>query len=99
MHTCCSPTLGGDRRSRSFTSRIDEVNCLCDSSSGTAVAAAYKCWEKRVSVWRLFILKRRCTSSIGRAFSMLAVLFGALGLKAGASATLLVEDPYGKRGF
>jgi hypothetical protein len=30
---------------------------------------------------------------------MLALLFGALGQKAGASATLLVEEPYGKLGF
>jgi hypothetical protein len=42
---------------------------------------------------------RRCTSSIGRTFAVLAVLFGAFGLKAGASATLLLEEPYGKLGF
>ena len=30
---------------------------------------------------------------------MVAVLFGTFGLKAGASATLLVEEPYGKLGF
>src|SRR5216684_1622742 len=42
---------------------------------------------------------RRCTSSIGGAFAVLAVLFGAFGLKAGASATLLIEEPYGKLGF
>jgi hypothetical protein len=42
---------------------------------------------------------RRCASSIARTFVVLAVLFGALGLKAGASATLLVEEPYGKLGF
>ena len=30
---------------------------------------------------------------------MLAVLFGAFGLKAGASATLLIEEPYGRLGF
>jgi hypothetical protein len=30
---------------------------------------------------------------------VLAVLFAALGLKAGASATLLIEEPYGKLGF
>jgi len=30
---------------------------------------------------------------------MLAVLFAAFGLRAGASATLLVEEPYGKLGF
>src|SRR5258707_813279 len=39
------------------------------------------------------------TSSIGRTFAVLAVLFGAFGLKAGASATLLIEEPYGKLGF
>lgn len=42
---------------------------------------------------------RRCTSSIGRTFAVLAVLFGAFGLKAGASATLLTEEPYRKLGF
>jgi hypothetical protein len=42
---------------------------------------------------------RHCTSSIGRTFAVLAVLFGAFGLKAGASATLLIEEPYGKLGF
>src|SRR5258707_9807293 len=41
---------------------------------------------------------RRCTSSIGRTFAALAVLFGAFGLKAGASATLLIEEPYGALG-
>ncbi len=30
---------------------------------------------------------------------MLAVLLGASGLQAGASATLLIEEPYGKLGF
>src|SRR5258708_13149150 len=52
-----------------------------------------------VSIRRLVILMRRCTSSIGRTFAVLAVLFGAFGLKAGASATLLIEEPYGKLGF
>jgi hypothetical protein len=42
---------------------------------------------------------QRCISSIGRTFAVLGVLFGAFGLKAGASATLLVEEPYGKLGF
>jgi len=42
---------------------------------------------------------RRYTSSIGQSLVMLAVLFGAFELKAGASATLLVEEPYGKLGF
>ncbi len=69
-----------------------------NSASGTAVAA-YRCWETRVSIPRLVILMRRCTSSIGRTFAVLAVLFGAFGLKAGASATLLIEEPYGKLGF
>jgi len=36
---------------------------------------------------------------MGRTFAVLAVLFGAFGLKAGASATLLIEEPYGKLGF
>jgi len=44
-------------------------------------------------------LMRRRTSSMGRSFAVLAVLFGAFGLKAGASATLLIEEPYGKLGF
>jgi hypothetical protein len=42
---------------------------------------------------------RHSALSIGRAFAMLAVLFAAFGLKAGASATLLMEEPYGKLGF
>ena len=42
---------------------------------------------------------RRSTASIGRNFAVLAVLFGAFGLKAEASATLLTEEPYGKLGF
>ena len=42
---------------------------------------------------------RRCTSSIRRTLALLAVLLGALGQRAGASATLLVEEPYGKLGF
>jgi hypothetical protein len=42
---------------------------------------------------------RRCTSLIGRTFVAIAVLLGAFGLKAGASATLLLEEPYGKLGF
>lgn len=46
-----------------------------------------------------FKLMRRFASSIGRTFAVLAVLFGAFGLKAGASATLLIEEPYGKLGF
>src|SRR6266436_142168 len=54
---------------------------------------------KCVFVWRLVILMRRCTSSIGRTLAVLAVLFGAFGLKAGASATLLIEEPYGMLGF
>ena len=54
---------------------------------------------KCVFVWRLVILIRRCTSSIGRTLAVLAVLFGAFGLKAGASATLLIEEPYGMLGF
>src|SRR5712692_5920245 len=69
-----------------------------NSASGTAIAG-YRCWETRVSIRRLVILMRRCTSSIGRTFAVLAVVFGAFGLKAGASATLLIEEPYGKLGF
>ena len=42
---------------------------------------------------------RRSTASIGRNFAVLAVLFGAFGLMAEASATLLIEEPYGKLGF
>ena len=42
---------------------------------------------------------RCCTSSIGRSLALMAILFGAFGLKAGASATLLIEEPYGKLGF
>ena len=45
------------------------------------------------------ILMRRCISATGRTFAVLAVLFRAFGLKAGASATLLIEAPYGKVGF
>jgi hypothetical protein len=40
-----------------------------------------------------------CSSSIARAFVVLSVLFGSFGLKAAASATLLLEEPYGKLGF
>ena len=39
---------------------------------------------------------RCCTSWIMRT---VAVLLGAFGLQAGASATLLIEEPYGKLGF
>jgi len=42
---------------------------------------------------------RCCTSWIVRTVAVLAVLFGAYGLQAGASATLLIEEPYGKLGF
>src|SRR5260370_1333644 len=42
---------------------------------------------------------RCCTSWIVRTVAVLAVLFGAHGLQAGASATLLLEEPYGKLGF
>jgi hypothetical protein len=41
---------------------------------------------------------RRCTSSIRRTLALLAMLLGVLGLRAEASATLLVEEPYGKLG-
>src|ERR1700752_1539984 len=40
-----------------------------------------------------------CHKSIGRTIALLAVLLGGFGLKAEASATLLVEEPYGKLGF
>ena len=42
---------------------------------------------------------RCCTSLIVRTVAGLAVLLGAFGLQAGASATLLIEEPYGKLGF
>jgi hypothetical protein len=42
---------------------------------------------------------RCCTSWIVRTVAVLAVLLGAFGLQAGASATLLIEEPYGKLGF
>ena len=42
---------------------------------------------------------RCCTSWIVRTVAVLAVLLGACGLQAGASATLLIEEPYGKLGF
>jgi hypothetical protein len=42
---------------------------------------------------------RCCTSWIVRTVAGLAVLLGAFGLQAGASATLLIEEPYGKLGF
>jgi hypothetical protein len=50
-------------------------------------------------VWRLVIPMRCCTSWIVRTVAVLAVLLGACGLQAGASATLLIEEPYGKLGF
>jgi hypothetical protein len=42
---------------------------------------------------------RCCSLSTRQTFGVLAVLFGAFGLQAGASATLLIEEPYGKLGF
>ena len=36
---------------------------------------------------------------MGRKFVMLAILFAALGVKSSASATLLLEEPYGRLGF
>ncbi len=36
---------------------------------------------------------------MGRNFVVLAILFAALGVKASASATLLLEEPYGRLGF
>src|ERR1700755_196207 len=36
---------------------------------------------------------------MGRNFVALAILFAALGVKASASATLLLEEPYGRLGF
>jgi hypothetical protein len=42
---------------------------------------------------------RCCTSWMLRTVAVLAVLLGAFGLQAGASATLLIEEPYGKLGF
>lgn len=50
-------------------------------------------------VWRLVIPMRCCTSWMLRTVAVLAVLLGAFGLQAGASATLLIEEPYGKLGF
>src|SRR6266581_103878 len=41
---------------------------------------------------------RRCASSIRRTLAVLAML-SALGLRAGSSATLFLEEPYGKMGF
>ena len=42
---------------------------------------------------------RCCTSWTVRTVAVLAVLLGAFGLQAGASATLLIEEPYGELGF
>src|ERR1700758_692756 len=42
---------------------------------------------------------RNCHRARGRAFMMGAVVFAAFVLRAGASATLFVEEPYGKLGF
>jgi hypothetical protein len=42
---------------------------------------------------------RCCTSWIVQTVAVLAALLGAFGLQAGASATLLIEEPYGKLGF
>ena len=42
---------------------------------------------------------RCCTSWMVRTVAVLAVLLGTFGLQAGASATLLIEEPYGKLGF
>jgi hypothetical protein len=42
---------------------------------------------------------RCCTSWIVRTLAGLTVLLGAFGLQAGASATVLIEEPYGKLGF
>src|SRR5439155_5872770 len=50
-------------------------------------------------VWRLVIPMRCCTSWMVRTVAVLAVLLGTFGLQAGASATLLIEEPYGKLGF
>src|ERR1700719_5311477 len=50
-------------------------------------------------VWRLVIPMRCCTSWMLRTVAVLAVLLGAFGLQAGASATLLIEEPYGNVGF
>src|SRR5207245_11496340 len=50
-------------------------------------------------VWRPGIPMRCCTLWIVRTVAVLAVLLGAFGLQAGASATLLIEEPYGKLGF
>src|SRR5947209_7555682 len=50
-------------------------------------------------VGRQGIPMRCCTSWIVRTVAVLAVLLGAFGLQAGASATLLIEEPYGKLGF
>src|SRR5437868_15022184 len=50
-------------------------------------------------VWRLVIAMRCCTSWIVQTVAGLAALLGAFGLQAGASATLLIEEPYGKLGF
>jgi hypothetical protein len=42
---------------------------------------------------------RCCTSWTVRTVAVLAVLLGAFGLQAGASATLLIEKPYGELGL
>src|SRR6201987_1618624 len=42
---------------------------------------------------------RNCNRVRGRTFMMVAVVFAAFVLRAGASATLFVEEPYGRLGF
>jgi hypothetical protein len=42
---------------------------------------------------------RCCSSWIVQTVAVLAALLTAFGLQAGASATLLIEEPYGKLGF
>src|ERR1700751_2388638 len=42
---------------------------------------------------------RNCNRVRGRTFMMVAVVFAAFVLRAGASATLFIEEPYGKLGF
>ena len=55
-----------------------ETRCLMDAAT------------QRVAIARNNLkLMRRRTSSIGRSFAVLAVLFGAFGLKAGASARMI----------
>src|SRR5882762_11375304 len=89
------------RAPRDQRSRFEPSMNLFRSQAGTAPCS---CQPKTPRVGKVLLLRgsallRRYTISITRAVGMLSVLVVGLATNSGASATLLLEEPYGKLGF